>query len=168
MFISVEYFPESASTVTNCEQNRGCLHLDDKCKHDNSENITLGNAFGSDNVMKSVKSSGPNSTETVVVNMLQITKISDGIVEGESDDSSKNSSVSSLRRHCPVSSGQVDKYDLDLRFRPRHQSKIVSAKDCATFQKWNDQNCENFWFYTFGRYFVTSCGLKQLIQGKKF
>ena len=146
MFNNVEYFPESASAVTNCEQKTGCLLLDNKCKHDNSKNIILGNAFGSVNVMKSVKSSGTNSTETVVVSGSQITKNSDGNVEGESNDSSKSISASSLRRRRPVSSGQVDKYDLDLRFRPRHQSKIACAKDCVTFQKWNDQNCEKYGF----------------------
>ena len=71
---SVEYFPESVSTSTNCEQNTDCLHCDDRCKHDNSENIMLENAVGGDKVMKSVKSGNNNFTETAVVNVSQITK----------------------------------------------------------------------------------------------
>ena len=167
VFNSVKYFPESASTVTNCKQNTGCLHSDDDCKHDN-ENITLEHAVGCDKVIKSVKPSNTKSTETAAVNVSQITKISDRNVEGELNDSSKNSFALSLQRRRPVSSNQVDKYDLDLRFRPRHQSKIASAKDCATFQKWNDQNCEKFGFIPLGNILLPPVDLNNISKEKFF
>ena len=32
-----------------------------------------------------------------------------------------------------------DKYDLELRFRPKHRTKISEAKQVNTFQKWDKQ-----------------------------
>ena len=53
------------------------------------------------------------------------------------------------RRHLSVS-GVTDKYDLELRFRPRHRDQIASAKENYTFTRWNSQTQEKFGFIPFG------------------
>ena len=130
-------------------------------KCDNVENITVGNSFGSDNAMKNVKTSVTNSVETVIVNLPQMTSRM-----MKSNDSTKNM----LPPQCcrSVTTCQVDKYDLDSRFRPRHQSKIASAIDCATFKKWDDQNCEKFGFIPLGDILLPPVDLNNLTKEKFF
>ena len=46
--------------------------------------------------------------------------------------------------------GVTDKYDLELRFRPRHREHIAAAKQCDTFKLWNDQTQDKFGFIPLG------------------
>ena len=39
-----------------------------------------------------------------------------------------------------------DKYELELRFKPKHRSKIHQAKENSTFQKWDQQMKYKVWF----------------------
>ena len=43
-----------------------------------------------------------------------------------------------------------DKYDLELRFKPKHWSKIHLAKANSTFQKWDNQIKGKFGFIPLG------------------
>ena len=72
------------------------------------------------------------------------------------------------KRHRSVTKGQGDKYDLDLRFRPRHRDKIVTAQDCVTFQKWDDQNSDKFGFILLGDLMLPSIDLKSVTKEKIF
>ena len=49
-----------------------------------------------------------------------------------------------------VLSENADKYDLELRFKPRHREKIENAKDNATFQRWNTQTSGKYGFIPLG------------------
>ena len=167
VFNSVKHFPESVLTVQNCEQKTTCLHFDDKCKLDNCD-VTSKKACGQDNTMETVKSIGNDYTETVVDNVYQIAKNSDRNMEGESNNSNKNTSASPLQHRSTFPPGQEDKYDLDLRFRPRHQKKIASAKHCVTLQNWNDQNCEKFGFIPLGEILLPPVDLNNISKEKNF
>ena len=43
----------------------------------------------------------------------------------------------------PAVDSGIDKYDLDLRFRPCHRQKVDNAKHCDTVKEWNCQSEEN-------------------------
>ena len=167
VFNSVKHFPESVLTVQNCEQKTTCLHFDDKCKLDNCD-VTSKKACGRDNTMETVKSIGNDYTETVVDNVYQIAKKFDRNMEGESNNSNKNTSASPLQHRSTFPPGLEDKYDLDLRFRPRHQKKIASAKHCVTLQNWNDQNCEKFGFIPLGEILLPPVDLNNISKEKIF
>ena len=89
-------------------------------------------------------------------------------MEGESNNSNKNTSASPLQHRCTFPPGQEDKYDLDLRFRPRHQQKIASAKHCVTFQNWNDQNCEKFGFIPLDEILLPTVDLNNISKERFF
>ena len=59
-------------------------------------------------------------------------------------------SKNSVRRRCEAVSCETDKYELDLRFKPRHRDIIASASECNTFKNWNDQNHDKFGFIPLG------------------
>ena len=61
-----------------------------------------------------------------------------------------------------------DKYDLDLRFRPRHRDKIEAAQDCVTFQNWDAQNSEKFGFIPLGDLLLPPIDLKNVTKEKIF
>ena len=44
----------------------------------------------------------------------------------------------------------ADKYDLELRFKPRHREKIENAKNNGTFQRWNKQASDKYRFIPLG------------------
>ena len=150
MFSNTDYFPESALTDTECQQEKDCLHLDSKSKRDYVENSSVENSMGSVNATKSVNVSVQNPTQHVVEKLGQATINFDKNIEGKSINCSANVDAWSPQRHRSDTTLQIEKYKLDLRFRPRHKNKIVSALDCATFQKWDDQNFEKFGFIPLG------------------
>ena len=39
-----------------------------------------------------------------------------------------------------------DKYDLDLRFRPRHREAVAKAKNCKSFKDWDSQTSDKYGF----------------------
>ena len=45
---------------------------------------------------------------------------------------------------------ETDKYDLELRFRPRHRQQIAAAANNSTFVSWNDQTQAKFGFIPLG------------------
>ena len=49
-----------------------------------------------------------------------------------------------------VLSENADKYDLELRFKPRHREKIENAKNNGTFQRWNTQASDKYEFIPLG------------------
>ena len=59
-------------------------------------------------------------------------------------------SLNDKRRRHPSVSGVTDKYDLELRFRPRHRNQIAYAKENCTFTRWNNQTQEKFGFIPLG------------------
>ena len=61
-----------------------------------------------------------------------------------------------------------DKYDLDLRFRPRHREKIMAAQDCVTFQNWDAQHSEKFGFIPLGDLLLPPINLKNVTKEKVF
>ena len=147
VFNSAELFPESALTSTNTEANVDCLHVDDKCQLKKNSNRNLRENCTDIRPLTRVAARVNKSTETKVSTT---TKRTDENVGGECLSRCKNTNVSDLRRRrldCP---SQGDKYDLDLRFRPRHQNKIAAARNCDTFRNWNNQNCEKFGFIPLG------------------
>ena len=47
---------------------------------------------------------------------------------------------------CTDNTQDLDKYELDLRFRPRHRHKIQEAKNCQIFKLWDSQTQDKFGF----------------------
>ena len=45
-----------------------------------------------------------------------------------------------------VSDSNPEKYDLDLRFRPRHRESIAKAKQCELFKDWDKQTVDKYGF----------------------
>ena len=84
--------------------------------------------------------------------------------KGESVTDSNYVHEPSRQRRRSSSDGQVDKYDLDLRFRPRHKDKIVAAQNCVTFQNWEDQNSEKFGFIPLGYLMLPSIDFKNVTK----
>ena len=39
-----------------------------------------------------------------------------------------------------------DKYDLDLRFRPRHREAVAKATNCELFRTWDSQTADKYGF----------------------
>ena len=49
-----------------------------------------------------------------------------------------------------VSTHSVDKYDLELRFKPKHRNAVHLAKNNATFKRWDDQTNTKYGFIPLG------------------
>ena len=49
-----------------------------------------------------------------------------------------------------MSTHLVDKYDLELRFKPKHRNVVSLAKDNATFKWWDDQTATKYGFIPLG------------------
>ena len=47
-------------------------------------------------------------------------------------------SKNSVRRRREAVSCETDKYELDLRFKPRHRDIIASDSECNTFKNWEN------------------------------
>ena len=43
-----------------------------------------------------------------------------------------------------------DKYDLELRFKPKHRQCITESKTCDTFKKWDQQTEDKYGFIPLG------------------
>ena len=108
---------------------------------------------------------------------MQETMHSQFIADKNPTDSDKGEPVSAFKNtydkfrcRCrpTLPDGQTDKYDLDLRFRPRHRDKIVTPQDCVTFQKWDGQNSEKFGFIPLGDLMLPSIDLKNVTKEKIF
>ena len=52
-----------------------------------------------------------------------------------------------------MSTHSVDKYDLELRFKPKHRNAVHLAKNNATFKRWDDQTNTKYGFIPLG-YFI--------------
>ena len=50
-----------------------------------------------------------------------------------------------------------DKYDLQLRFRPKHRLKIQEAKDNHTFKLWNEQMRDKYGIVPLGDLYLPEC-----------
>ena len=62
-------------------------------------------------------------------------------------------SVASNRGKCSqkyVLIENQDKYDLELRFIPRHTLKIIAAQSCATFKRWDEETADKYGFIPLG------------------
>ena len=165
VFNSAELFPEGALTSTKSESNVDCLYVDDKCQFAKNKTRNLRKKFDDNRTVTKVVSMVNNSSETEVK---VVTKSLDENAGGELFTCTKNASASDLRRCRPVGPSQGDKYDLDLRFRPRHQNKIAAAKDCSTFRNWNSQNCEKFGFIPLGDFRLPPVDLNNSSKEKIF
>ena len=44
-----------------------------------------------------------------------------------------------------------DKYDLELRFKPKHRQRITESKTCNTFKKWDQQTEDKYGFIPLGK-----------------
>ena len=66
-------------------------------------------------------------------------------IDNENCLSSKVSSNINQSVRNPVDSNP-DKYDLDLRFRPRHREAVAKAKNCELFKEWDNQTIDKYGF----------------------
>ena len=134
MFNNTVLFPENKCTSVICDQKVVCLHSE---KRDEQSNVH-----------KKVKNINKTANNKLSVNQgqeMQETTHSRFIADKNPTDSDKGEPVSASKntsdmfhRHRPsLPDGQMDKYDLDLRFRPRHRDKIMTAQDCVTFQNFS-------------------------------
>ena len=56
-------------------------------------------------------------------------------------------------RNPRVSTHSVDKYNLELRLKPKHRNAVSLAKDNATFKRWNGQTTTKYGFIPLGIFF---------------
>ena len=140
-------FPESALACISDETNVECLHVDNKCQLKENPHKKLKKKPTDSRPFSKIVPRSSNCSET---KGNAITKACGENIRGESLTTGTNLNVSDLRRCRLDGETEVDKYDLDLRFRPRHQNKIADAKNCNTFRNWNNQNCKKFGFIPLG------------------
>ena len=147
VFNSAELFPESALACISDETNVEYLHVDDKCQLKENLHKKLKKKPTDSRPFSKIV---PRSSNCIETKGNAITKACGENIRGESLTTCTNLNVSDLRRCRLDGETEVDKCDLDLRFRPRHQNKIADAKNCNTFRNWNNQNCEKFGFIPLG------------------
>ena len=79
------------------------------------------------------------------INFLHCTDVDPDASKGES--LLKNTPIATSPQ---VSNHSVDKYDLELRFKPKHRNAVNLAKNNATFKRWNDQTTTKYGFILLG------------------
>ena len=162
-------FPENVCESTNHDQKTVCLHSKQRsvqaCVNadESKVNVTSNNEVNSDGNDKILK-----LAQQKVQGFHDSVQTLNQDVQGECPCDSSSTENVQLRRRRSVTDGQNDKYDLDLRFRPRHRDKIVTAQDCVTFQKWDSQNSEKFGFIPLGDLMLPSINLKNITEEKIF
>ena len=118
------------------------------CENSNKQNSVTGsqpsvkclNKFAVLSVDDNVSEDYVNEQETAVITEMNPCKY-----KGESN------SKSTCKQNVPQLSTQSDdKYDLELRFKPKHRNAINSAKNNDTFKAWECQNTGKYGFIPLG------------------
>ena len=162
-------FPENMCESTNHDQKTVCLHSKQR-----SEQFGVNDTKSKVNITSNNEVNSYDSEKILELSQEKVKSIDASVenlnqdVPGESPLHSSITQNDHMRRHHFVTNGQGDKYDLDLRFRPRHREKIVTAQDCVPFQKWDAQNSDKFGFIPLGDLMLPSIDLKNVTKEKIF
>ena len=118
--------PSSNCNVTSVQVNNNCKRLtDNPCSFEVSDSV--------ESAVRALTVDSPSIVEAAqTVNNL---KLQSSIVSSNINQGVKNSVDSN-----------PDKYDLDLRFRPRHREAVAKAKNCKLFKDWDKQTSDKYGF----------------------
>ena len=126
--------PQSSNT---CVSNSNCIVTSVKVNNKSkklAENPCTSEAFDSaQSAVSAFTVDSPISSQAVQT-------IDNGNFKSSKVSSNINQSV---RNPVDLNS---DKYDLDLRFRPRHREAVAKAKNCELFKQWDNQTIDKYGF----------------------
>ena len=117
---------------------------------------TITNSLGKSKTLDSVKSLV--STDTVENPSVTVTPVTYVNSQGSKGSSNDNQGVKNS-----VDSNS-DKYDLDLRFRPRHREAVAKATNCELFRTWDSQTADKYGFIPLSEMIVPKTNRKKFIS----
>ena len=126
--------PHSSNTcVSNSNCNVARVKVNNNCKKLTDNPCTSEVVDGAQSAVSVFTVDSPTSSQAVQT------------IDNANFTSSKVSSNINKRVRNHIDSNP-DKYDLDLRFRPRHREAVAKAKNCELFKEWDNQTIDKYGF----------------------
>ena len=140
---------QEVSTLDNCQNNcTGELNISKKSCELNDTALHRAAAKSQKDIAENVLSFNNSNNDKTSHEVSEVNKCqNDGTGELNMSEKSLYDQNSQDSNHVNL---ETDKYDLELRFRPRHRQQIAAAATNSTFVSWNDQTQDKFGFIPLG------------------